>query len=140
MAQRGMKFGIFLAPFHRRGETPTLAMARDLELIEWLDWLGYDEAWIGEHHSAGWEVIASPELAIAQAIERTRNIKLGSGVTRLAYHHPFLVAQRVVQLDHMSRGGVMLGCGPGALPSDAYMLGIEPVHLRRRMEESLDAI
>jgi limonene 1,2-monooxygenase len=140
MAQRGMKFGIFLAPFHRLGENPTLAMARDLELIEWLDWLGYDEAWIGEHHSAGWEVIASPELAIAQAIERTRNIRLGSGVTSLPYHHPFLVAQRFVQLDHMSRGRVMLGCGPGALPSDAYMLGIEPLHLRRRMEESLDAI
>src|SRR5580700_8846853 len=56
MAQRGMKFGILLAPFHRLGENPTLAMARDLELIKWLDWLGYDEAWIGEHHSAGWEV------------------------------------------------------------------------------------
>lgn len=140
MAQRGMKFGIFLAPFHRLGENPTLAMARDMELIEWLDWLGYDEAWIGEHHSAGWEVIASPEIFIAEAAYRTRNIKLGSGVTSLPYHHPFLVAQRFVQLDHMTRGRVMLGCGPGALPSDAYMMGIEPVHLRRRMEESLDAI
>ncbi len=140
MAQRGMKFGIFLAPFHRLGENPTLAMARDMELIEWLDWLGYDEAWIGEHHSAGWEVIASPEIFIAEAAYRTRNIKLGSGVTSLPYHHPFLVAQRFVQLDHMTKGRVMLGCGPGALPSDAYMMGIEPVHLRRRMEESLDAI
>ncbi len=140
MAQRGMKFGIFLAPFHRLGENPTLAMARDMELVEWLDWLGYDEAWIGEHHSAGWEVIASPELFIAQAAERTRHIRLGSGVTSLPYHHPFLVAQRFVQLDHMTRGRVMLGVGPGALPSDAYMMGIEPVHLRRRMEESLDAI
>ena len=92
MAQRGMKFGIFLAPFHRLGENPTLAMARDMELIEWLDWLGYDEAWIGEHHSAGWEVIAAPEIFIAQAADRTRNIRLGSGVTSLPYHHPFLVA------------------------------------------------
>ena len=140
MAQRGMKFGIFLAPFHRLGENPTLAMARDMELIEWLDWLGYDEAWVGEHHSAGWEVIASPEIFIAEAAHRTRTIMLGSGVTSLPYHHPFLVAQRFVQLDHMTRGRVMLGCGPGALPSDAYMMGIEPVHLRRRMEESLDAI
>src|SRR5216683_833642 len=140
MAQRGMKFGIFLAPFHRLGENPTLAMARDMEPIEWLDWLGYDEAWIGEHHSAGWEVIASPEIFIAQAADRTRQIRLGSGVTSLPYHHPFLVAQRFVQLDHMTRGRVMLGCGPGALPSDAYMMGIEPVDLRRRMEESLDAI
>ncbi len=140
MAQRGMKFGIFLAPFHRLGENPTLAMARDMELVEWLDWLGYDEAWIGEHHSAGWEVIASPEIFIAQAADRTRQIRLGSGVTSLPYHHPFLVAQRFVQLDHMTRGRVMLGCGPGALPSDAYMMGIEPVDLRRRMDESLDAI
>ena len=115
MAQRGMKFGIFLAPFHRLGENPTLAMARDMELVEWLDWLGYDEAWIGEHHSAGWEIIASPEIFIAQAADRTRHIKLGSGVTSLPYHHPFLVAQRFVQLDHITRGRVMLGCGPGQL-------------------------
>src|SRR6185369_11064715 len=140
MAQRGMKFGIFLAPFHRLGENPTLAMARDMELIEWLDWLGYDEVWIGEHHSAGWELIASPEIFIGAAAERTRHIKLGSGVTSLPYHHPFLVAQRFVQLDHMTRGRAMLGCGPGALVSDAYMMGIEPVTQRPRMDESLDAI
>src|SRR5438034_1258880 len=94
----------------------------------------------GEHHSAGWEIIASPEIFIGLVADRTRHIRLGSGVTSLPYHHPFLVAQRFVQLDHMTRGRVMLGCGPGALPSDAYMMGIEPVHLRRRMEESLDAI
>ena len=140
MARRGMNFGIFLAPFHRVGENPTLALARDVELIEWLDHLGYDEAWIGEHHSAGWELIAAPELVIAAAAERTRHIKLGSGVTSLPYHHPLMVAQRFVQLDHMTRGRAMLGCGPGALPSDAYMMGIQPVDQRRRMMESLDAI
>jgi limonene 1,2-monooxygenase len=135
-----MKFGIFLAPFHRIGENPTLAMNRDMELIEWMDHLGYDEVWIGEHHSAGWELIASPEIFIAAAAERTRHIRLGSGVTSLPYHHPFLVAQRFVQLDHMTRGRAMLGCGPGALVSDAYMMGIEPVTQRPRMDEALDAI
>jgi len=140
MAHRGMKFGIFLAPFHRIGENPTLALRRDVELIEWLDDLGYTEAWIGEHHSAGWEIIASPELIIAQAAERTKHIKLGSGVTSLPYHHPLMVAQRWVQLDHMTKGRAMLGCGPGALVSDAYMLGIEPTDQRRRMMESLEAI
>jgi len=140
MARHGMQFGIFLAPFHRRGDNPTLAIARDIEMIELLDRLGYDEAWIGEHHSAGWEVIASPELVIAAAAERTRHIRLGSGVTSLPYHHPFLVAQRFVQLDHMTRGRAMLGCGPGALVSDAYMLGIDPATQRRRMDESLEAI
>ncbi len=140
MAHAGLKFGIFMAPFHRLGDNPTLAIHRDLELIEHLDRLGFDEAWVGEHHSAGWETIASPEVFIAAAIERTRHIHLGSGVTSLPYHHPLLVAQRFVQLDHMSRGRVMLGCGPGALASDAYMMGIPAETQRRRMEESLAAI
>ncbi|MBN8897920.1 MAG: LLM class flavin-dependent oxidoreductase [Rhodospirillales bacterium] len=140
MAHRGLTFGIFLAPFHRLGENPTLAMDRDIELIQWLDHLGYDEAWIGEHHSAGWELIADPGLIIAAAAEKTRHIKLGSGVTSLPYHHPLMVAQRWVQLDHMTRGRAMLGCGPGALTSDAYMLGIEPATQRPRMLEAMDAI
>ena len=140
MSRRGLDFGIFLAPFHRLGENPTLGFARDLELIEWLDHLGYDEAWIGEHHSAGWETIAAPEIFMAAAAERTRHIRLGSGVTSLPYHNPFMVAQRFVQLDHMTRGRTMLGCGPGALTSDAYMLAIDPVTQRNRMVESLDTI
>jgi limonene 1,2-monooxygenase len=140
MSHRGLKFGIFLAPFHRVGENPTLSMDRDMELIQWLDHLGYDEVWVGEHHSAGWETIASPEIFIGAAAERTRHIMLGSGVTSLPYHHPLMVANRFVQLDHMTRGRAMLGCGPGALPSDAYMMGIEPVTQRPRMDEALDAI
>ena len=103
-----MKFGIFLGPFHRVGENPTLAIDRDLELVQWLDYLGYDEVWVGEHHSAGWETISSPELFIAAAAERTRHIKLGTGVISLPYHHPLMVANRMVQLDHMTHGRVML--------------------------------
>src|SRR4030081_3053040 len=140
MARRGLTFGIFLAPFHRLGENPTLAIDRDVELIQWLDSRGYDEAWIGEHHSAGWEIIASPEIFIGVAADRTRTIMLGSGVTSLPYHHPLMVAQRFVQLDHMTRGRTMLGVGPGALVSDAYMMGIDPDTQRRRMDESLGAI
>ena len=135
-----MKFGVFMAPFHRVGENPTLALERDLELLQWLDTLGFDEAYIGEHHSAGWETIASPELFMATAAERTRHIRLGTGVTSLPYHHPFMVANRMVQLDHLTRGRVILGCGPGALASDALMLGIKPEKQRAMMEESLDAI
>lgn len=135
-----MKFGIFMAPFHWLGENPTLSMERDMELIQWLDYLGFDEAWIGEHHSAGWEIIASPELFIAAAAERTKHIKLGSGVVSLPYHHPMMVANRFVQLDHMTRGRAMLGVGPGALTTDAAMLGIPPVEQRRRMDESMGII
>src|SRR5947208_470962 len=135
-----MRFGIFLAPFHRPDENPTLALQRDLELIERLDELGYDEAWIGEHHSAGSEIIASPEVFIAAAAERTKRIRLGTGVSSLPYHHPLLLADRMVLLDHLTRGRAMLGVGPGALASDAYMLGIEPAQQRDMMEEALEAI
>jgi limonene 1,2-monooxygenase len=135
-----MKFGIFMGPFHRVGENPTLAMDRDLELIQWLDTLGFDEAWVGEHHSAGWEIISSPEIFIAAAAERTRHIKLGTGVISLPYHHPFMVANWMVQLDHMTHGRVMMGVGPGALASDAYMMGIDHTVQRPRMDEALGII
>ena len=135
-----LKFGIFLGPFHAVGENPTLALERDLELIQWLDVLGYDEAWIGEHHSAGWETISSPEVFIGFAAERTRNIKLGTGVVSLPYHHPLMVANRMVLLDHLTRGRVMFGVGPGALVTDAYMLGIDSRVQRERMDEALGII
>ena len=107
-----LRFGIFMAPFHPAGENPTLALQRDLELVEHLDRLGYDEAWIGEHHSAGSEIIASPEIFIAAAAERTRHIRLGTGVVSLSYHNPLWVTERMVLLDHLTRGRVMLGVGP----------------------------
>jgi limonene 1,2-monooxygenase len=135
-----LKFGIFLAPFHPVGQNPTLALERDLQLIEHLDELGFDEAWFGEHHSAGYEIIASPELFIAAAAQRTRHIRLGTGVSSLPYHHPFMLADRLVLLDHLTRGRLMVGVGPGALPSDAFMMGIDPAKQRDMMEESLEAI
>lgn len=135
-----MSFGIFLAPFHPVGQNPTLALERDLELIVRLDELGFDEAWFGEHHSAGYEIIASPEVFIGVASQRTKHIRLGTGVSSLPYHHPLMLADRMVLLDHLTRGRTMFGVGPGALPSDAYMMGIDPMTQRDRMEESLEAI
>ena len=140
MAHKGMKFGIFLAPFHKVGENPTLAMNRDMELIEWMDHLGYDEVWIGEHHSAGWELIASPEVFIAAAAERTRHIKLGTGVISLAYHNPLWVTERMVLLDHLTRGRAMLGVGPGSLPTDSAMIGLNPTDTRELLDQNLDIV
>src|SRR3954471_10668786 len=135
-----LRFGIFLAPFHPAGENPTLALERDLELIAHLDRLGYDEAWIGEHHSAGSEIIASPEIFIATAAERTRHIRLGTGVTSVAYHNPLWVAERMVLLDHLTRGRTMLGLGPGSLPTDSAMIGLNPTDTRELLDQNLDII
>src|SRR5271155_4184440 len=135
-----MKFGAFLAPHHPIGEHPTLQFRSDIALAKRLDELGFDEFWCGEHHSTGWEVIASPEMFLAAAAEHTHRIRLGTGVNSLPYHHPFNVAQRIVQLDHMTRGRVIFGSGPGALPSDAYVLGIDPMVQRDRQDEAIGVI
>jgi limonene 1,2-monooxygenase len=140
MANTKLRFGAFMAPFHPLGENPTLALERDIELAQLMDKLDYDEIWIGEHHSGGYEIIASPEIFIATLAERTRHIRLGTGVVSLPYHQPLMVAERINQLDHITRGRVMCGVGPGALPTDATMLGIAIPKQRDRMDEALDVL
>jgi len=135
-----MRFGVFLPPYHPCDENPALAIRRDLDLVQWADQLGFNEAWMGEHHSGGVEIVSSPELFIAAAIERTRRIRLGTGVVSLPYHNPLMVADRLVQLDHMSMGRVMMGAGPGLLPLDARMLGIDPDTTRDRLVEALEVV
>jgi limonene 1,2-monooxygenase len=140
MANIPLRHGAFLPPFHPMNENPAACIERDLELMQWLDRLGFHEAWIGEHHSAGWELISSPELFIAVAAERTRWIRFGTGVISLPYHNPLMTANRIIQLDHHTRGRIMFGAGPGLLASDALMLGIDPNTQRDRMAEALDVI
>src|SRR5215469_13587431 len=135
-----MKFGCFLAPHHPIGENPILQFRSDLALAQRLDELGFDEFWCGEHHSSGWEMIDSPEMFLAAAGERTHRIKLGTGVVSLPYHHPYNVAQRMVQLDHMTNGRAIFGSGPGALASDAHTLGIDPMVQRDRQDEAIGII
>jgi limonene 1,2-monooxygenase len=138
---RPISIGAFIPPYHTKAnEDPTMAIRRDLELVQYLDELGYDEAWIGEHHSVGAEIVGSPEIFIAAAAELTTRIRLGTGVISLPYHNPWMVAERVLQLDHQTRGRAMFGFGPGILPSDADMLGIPTAESRSRMVEALEIV
>ncbi len=137
---RGLTAGIFLPPFHSNDEDPLLLIERDIELMQWLDKLDYAEAWIGEHHSGGFEIYGDPMLFIATAAERTRKIRLGTGVMSLPYHHPLIAAERLVQLDYQTRGRAMFGFGPGMLPSDAHIFGIDPNEQRDMMADSVDLI
>ena len=139
-SQTGLRFGMFFSPIHSPQEDANWALHRDVEMIRHLDMLGYDEAWIGEHHSTGWETIASPEVFIGYVAAQTTRIKLGTGVVSLPYHHPYNVAERMILLDHLTRGRVMLGVGPGALVTDARQLGIDPAVTRGRLEQGLEVI
>jgi limonene 1,2-monooxygenase len=135
-----LQFGLFLAPFHSARLNPTYAFERDLMLAEHLDRLGFEEIWFGEHHSGAMEMIAAPELMVSAAAQRTKYIRLGTGVKSLPFHNPFMLAEAMAQLDHMTRGRVLFGVGPGALPTDVHMLGIEMEQIRSRMDEGLDTI
>ena len=137
---RFVKTGVFLAPFHPLRENPLLALERDMDLLVHLDRLNYHEAWIGEHHSAGFEIIACPEMFIAAAAERTRHIRLGTGVVSLPYHNPFTLAGRMMQLDYQTRGRAMFGVGPGSLVYDADKMGLAAADQRRKLDEALDVI
>ena len=135
-----MKFGFFMMPLHHPSENPTLAFERDLDFIEYVDHLGFDECFIGEHHSAGWETIPAPDIFIAMAAAKTKRITLGTGVINLPYHHPFHVAERMAFLDHLTRGRLVMGVGPGVLATDLMLFGLSVDQVRPMSNESLDII
>ena len=140
MTQKRMRFGAFIAPHFPADEHPNLAIEEDMDRVVWLEKMGFQEAWIGEHHSGGWEINGSPELFAAAASQRTQTIKFGMGVVSLPYHNPYMVADRIRQLDHITKGRTMLGMGPGSLPADAYMIGVPVADSRDRMEQAIGPI
>ncbi len=135
-----MKFGFFLMPCHEPGENQALTFSQDLEMVEHAEHLGYDEVWVGEHHTGGWETIPAPDIFISAAAQRTKRIRLGAGVVNLPFHHPFHVAERMAFLDQLAYGRVMMGVGPGILAGDAGLFGIQPEESRPMLRESLEII
>ena len=135
-----MKFSVFMMPLHHPTENPSLAFDRDIALIEYADELGYDEFFIGEHHSGGWETMPAPEMALAKASARAHRIRLGTSVISVPFHHPFHVAERMAFLDHLTRGRAILGVGPCALVTDKNLFGLATEKLYPMMAESVDII
>jgi limonene 1,2-monooxygenase len=139
-AEWPLRFGVAYAPIHSPRINPARHLQRDVEQIVRLEELGFDEVWIGEHHSTGYEIIGSPEVFLAHVAAKTQRIKLGTGVISVPYHHPFMICERMVLLDHLSHGRAIMGLGPGALPTDVAMWGIEPMQTRPRLAEGIEAI
>ena len=137
-----MQVGFFTMPLHPPGADFTRTLEDDLHQLEVLDRLGYAEAWIGEHFTTVWENIPAPDMLIANALARTENIRLGTGVTCMPNHNPFTLAHRVAQLDHMARGRFMWGVGSGGFPGDFEAFGFDPSQNdhRRMTRESLETI
>ena len=135
-----LKFGILLEPFHPTNENPDCALEQGLELITFLDSLGYDYAWVGDHLSDGFGNIESPDVFIKMAAERTRNIRLGACVSSLSSQHPLVLADRIMQLDHVTRGRVAFCAGPVALPSDTDTMGVRPEEQTQAMRCAIEVL
>jgi limonene 1,2-monooxygenase len=141
MTRRRLRFGAFVPPHHVPvGQNPTYSMQRDVEIVQTMENIGFEEAWFGEHHSCGVEPIGDPMLFIAHVANLTRSIKLGTGVLSLPYHNPLWVADSFVMLDHLTRGRAMLGLGPGALSTDAAMIGLEASSQRDALEQDTEVL
>ena len=135
-----LRFGGFMSPLHPVGQDPHVLLQQDFRLTEEMDRLNYDELWVGEHHSAGWGTISSPEIFIASAAERTERLRFATGVMALPYHHPLTAAARAVQLDHLTRGRFIFGVGAGSVALDMHMLGVAAQDTRARTEASVEVI
>ena len=137
-----MELGYFTMPSHPPERSLRDGHEWDLQVIRWLDELGYKEAWIGEHHTAPWEPHPSPDLLVAQALMQTKNIRLGPGGFLLPYHHPAELANRVAMLDHISGGRLNFGVAAGGLPSDWAMFNVDGASSANRemTREALDII
>jgi limonene 1,2-monooxygenase len=133
-------FGCFLPPLHDPKTSPYAALRQDIELCGLLDDLGFDEAWLGEHHSSGWSTLSSPELLIASLARETRRIRFATGVIPLPYHHPIHTAERTLLLDHLTGGRVILGCGTGTYVHDMEMIGVDPGSIRAHFRAALDVV
>ena len=135
-----MKFSFFMMPLHHPSENPALAFDRDVALIHYADALDFDEFFIGEHHSGGWETMPAPEMVLAKAAAHAHRIRLGTSVISLPFHHPFQVAERMAFLDHLTRGRVILGVGPCNLITDKKLFGVPNEKLHPMLAESADII
>ena len=137
-----MQVGFFTMPLHPPGSDITQTLDDDLHQLEVLDSLGYSEAWIGEHFTTVWENIPAPDMFIANALARTQNIKLGTGVTCMPNHNPFMIAHRIAQLDHMAKGRFQWGVGSGGFPGDFEVFGFDPRagDHRRMTRDAIDTV
>jgi alkanesulfonate monooxygenase SsuD/methylene tetrahydromethanopterin reductase-like flavin-dependent oxidoreductase (luciferase family) len=131
---------MFLMPVHDPAKPLGQCYDEDLELVVRCEELGFSEFWVGEHHSSVYENIVMPEIFIAKALGMTRTIRLGPAPVCLQYHHPVHVAGRLAFLDHLSHGRLNVCFGPGAIPTDLEVYGIDPKESSARVAEAIDMI
>ncbi|SFP20310.1 MULTISPECIES: LLM class flavin-dependent oxidoreductase [Actinomadura] len=135
-----MRLGYFAMPMHPAGRGWTATLEEDRQAIMLADELGFHDAFMGEHLTDLYENVTNSMLFMATLIQSTKRILLGTGTTNLSHVHPSLVAANAAMFDHLSDGRFILGVSPGALPSDAEILGILDEDRNAMFAKSIDAI
>ncbi len=138
-----MDIGLFVVPFRTPQTNLHKGFEWDMQLFRWAEEFGLSEVWVAEHSTLRWEPVCSPELYLAAALTHTKNIRLGTGANVPANHNPMALAHRLMQLDQMSQGRLMVGLGMGAYASDHRIHGntkppemmIEAVQIMRAIWE-----
>ena len=135
-----MEFGLFMMPVHDPKKGLQRTIKEDMDTVVLADKLGFHEAWIGEHHTIPWENLTAPDLFIAQALVKTKNIKLGTGVVLLQIHEPKMLADRIAMLDHLAQGRLYLGVGTGGAPTEFTYFDVPEDKRHARAAETIEAV
>jgi len=135
-----IRYGMFIMPFHAGGKPLAQCLDEDLELVCRAEELGFDEFWIGEHHTMKFEPITMPEIFIARALGATSRIRLGPAPVCLQQHHPAHVACRLAMLDHLSRGRINFCFGAGSVTADQELYGVDPKNAAEMVDEAIEII
>ena len=133
-------FGIFMAPFHCPvGQNPTTAIARDVDVVQLIDKLGYDEAWIGEHHSCGTEIIADPRSS-SPTLPRpgTSSSAPASCRCRTTTRCGWPTARSCSTISPAAAS--CSASAPARCPTDAAMIGIALEEQRTALEDDIDVL
>ena len=134
-----MKIGIF-ALFERFAGSSQRAINGQLELIRLADEMGFDEAWVGEHHFNDFSVCPSPSLLLSYLAATTKNIRLGAAGYLAPFYDPVRLAEEVATLDNLSGGRINLGFAKGAFAPDSKHFKVAPEDMRKAMFEIITGV
>lgn len=133
-----MRFGTFFffqaPPGHRHEDI----IRRELEQIEWTEELGFDAAWLTEHHFIDYGLSVDPAALAASAATRTRRIRVGLAAAILPFHHPIRLAEQMALIDIIAGGRLDVGVGRGNRPAEFTGYRIPQEQSRERFDEAVE--
>jgi alkanesulfonate monooxygenase SsuD/methylene tetrahydromethanopterin reductase-like flavin-dependent oxidoreductase (luciferase family) len=134
-----VKFGVQNL-FPAEAEDDHRVLLEALEDIKFADELGFDSVWLAEHHFSRYGILGNPLVLGAAIAESTSQIRIGTAVAVLPFHHPLRLAEDAATLDILSGGRFELGIGRGYQPKEFNGFGVDPETSKQRYTEVVDIL